>query len=185
MSFLIKNLKAFQSKVLIESQNYKNYVINFESEIVRGISKLIILSFIEEMGEDGIYGYKLARKIKKNTSNMLIIEEGTLYPILRRLNNDGLLKIKKKEFDGRLRNYYFITEQGKNIYNHLTGFFIKLIESITKLINIEIIHKKDDYIICPNCTNRISLRESDIKFCNVCGLSAENLGVEEDRKNGN
>ena len=42
---------------------------------------------------------------------------------------------------------YIITENGKSTYNHLTGFFIKLIESITHLINIEISHKKDNFII--------------------------------------
>jgi len=176
---LIKNLKAFNSKVLIESQNYKDYVVNFESEIVRGISKLIILSFIEEMGEKGIYGYKLARKIKKNTNSMLIIEEGTLYPILRRLNKDGLLKIEKKEYAGRLRNYYVITKNGKNIYNHLMGFFIKLIESISSVMTIDITHKTDNFIICPNCANKIDFKDNNINYCNVCGLNIENINIKK------
>ncbi|MFX1503701.1 MAG: PadR family transcriptional regulator [Promethearchaeota archaeon] len=180
---MLKNIKAFDSKVLIESQKYKDYVINFESEIVRGISKLIILSFIDDMGEEGIYGYKLARMIKKNTNNMLIIEEGTLYPILRRLNKDGLLKIEKKEYAGRLRNYYIISETGKKVYNHLIGFFIKLIKSISPIMNIELIQKKDNFIFCPNCTNRINLKGDNIAYCNVCGLSLENIIAKEEENN--
>ena len=181
VSLLIKNLKAFKPKVLIKSQNYKDYVINFESEIVRGISKLIALSFIEIMGEEGIYGYKLTRKIKKNTNNMLIIEEGTLYPILRRLNKDGLLKIEKREFAGRLRNYYIITENGKNIYNHLMGFFIKLIESISPIMNIKLTQKADEFIICPNCTNRINLANNNLNSCIVCGLNLENIEIKDEK----
>ena len=75
---MIKNIKPFNPKALINSEIYRQYVENFESEILRGISKLIILFYIKEMRSDGIYGYKLAREVKEDTNNRLIIEEGTL-----------------------------------------------------------------------------------------------------------
>jgi len=118
---LIKQVKNFNPKALINSEKYRRYVENFESEILRGISKLILLYAVKQKGEEGIYGYKLARDLKKETENALIIKEGTLYPILRKLKVDGLLTTKKKEYNGRLRSYYMITHNGRNIYNHLTG----------------------------------------------------------------
>lgn len=128
------------------------------------------------MRSDGIYGYKLAREVKEDTNNRLIIEEGTLYPILRRMKNDGLLVIQKKEINGRLRNYYIITDKGKYVFDHLMGFFLKLIESISQLININIELKEDRYKICPNCSNRIKINKTTAQFCIVCGLKFENFG---------
>ncbi|MFX1500699.1 MAG: PadR family transcriptional regulator [Promethearchaeota archaeon] len=93
---MIKHVKNFNPKALINSEKYRQYVENLESEILRGISKLITLYAVKQKGEKGTYGYKLARDLKTQTNNALIIEEGTLYPILRKLKADGLLITKKK-----------------------------------------------------------------------------------------
>jgi PadR family transcriptional regulator PadR len=55
------------------------------------------------------YGYKLTQEISK----LLEISESALYPVLRRLESQGLLKTYTEEFSGRLRKYYSITESGK------------------------------------------------------------------------
>jgi PadR family transcriptional regulator PadR len=55
------------------------------------------------------YGYKLTQEISK----LLEISESALYPVLRRLERQGLLKTYTEEFSGRLRKYYSITEAGK------------------------------------------------------------------------
>lgn len=55
------------------------------------------------------YGYALTQQVKKNID----ISESTLYPILRRLQKDGLLTTYDLPFDGRNRRYYQITPFGK------------------------------------------------------------------------
>ena len=172
---MIKKIKPFNPKALINSEIYRQYVENFESEILRGISKLIILSYVKEKENKGIYGYKLAREVKKDTDNTLIIEEGTLYPILRKMKNDGLLEIQKKEIKGRLRNYYIITDKGKYVLDHLMGFFIKMIKSISQLLNINIDLKDNKFRICPNCSNRIDTTNTTDQICRVCGLNFEHF----------
>jgi len=156
---------------LINSEKYRYFVENFESEILRGISKLITLYAIKQKGEEGIYGYKLARDLKEKTSNALVIEEGTLYPILRKLKADGLLVTKKKEYNGRLRNYYIITDYGINIYNHLMGFLTYLISSLSYIIDIDVKLNEERYLICPNCSNRIEDGQINKDYCIVCGLN--------------
>jgi PadR family transcriptional regulator PadR len=172
---LIKHVKNFNPKALINSEKYRQYVENLESEILRGISKLITLDAIIQEGEEGIYGYKLARDLKAETDNALIIEEGTLYPILRKLKADGLLITKKKEYNGRLRSYYIITQNGVKIYNHLMGFLIKLISSLSHILDIEIKLNKEGYLICPNCSNRIMGEELSRDYCQACGLNLDHF----------
>lgn len=169
----MKSIKNFNPKALINSENYRQYVENFESEILRGISKLIILYAVKQKGEEGIYGYKLAQDLKKEMMDELIIKEGTLYPILRKLKIDRLLSIKKKEYNGRLRSYYIITQKGINIYNHLVGFLTHLISLLSPIVNIEINVDEEHFLICPNCLNRINIEKINQDYCLVCGLNLE------------
>lgn len=60
--------------------------------------------------EEGTYGYKITQDVKK----ILDISESTLYPVLRRLQGEDCLKVYDKEFAGRNRRYYQVTERGKH-----------------------------------------------------------------------
>ena len=172
---MIKKVKDSNPKALINSQKYRQYVEIFESEILRGISKLITLHVVKQKGEEGIYGYKLARDLKDETKDAVIIEEGTLYPILRKLKSDNLLRIEKKEYNGRLRSYYIITPEGQYIYNHLMGFLTNLIEKISHIIDIKVELNEDHYLICPNCSNKIEIDDIKQKYCKACGLSLNEI----------
>jgi len=172
---LIKHIEEYNSKALINSEMYRQYVENFESEIIRGISKLITLHAIKQEGEEGVYGYKLARNLKEDTGDAMIIGEGTLYPLLRKLKSDELLRIDKKEYNGRLRTYYIITPAGEHIYNHLMGFLTNLFDKLSHIIDIKVELNKDKYIICPNCSNRIELEDTTHDYCEACGLSLKSL----------
>ena len=57
---------------------------------------------------EGTYGYKITQDVRK----VLEVSESTLYPVLRRLLKDGCLDTYDREFAGRNRRYYRITEDG-------------------------------------------------------------------------
>lgn len=76
-------------------------------QLKKGIVEVCVLAIL--LKEES-YGYKIINDI----SEIMIISESTLYPILRRLENSGYLKTYSKDFNGRLRKYYSITESGKN-----------------------------------------------------------------------
>ena len=59
------------------------------------------------------YGYKIIRDI----SRCIDISESTLYPILKRLEQNGSLRTYRKEYNGRIRKYYELTETGQNRIN--------------------------------------------------------------------
>jgi len=55
------------------------------------------------------YGYILTQNIKR----IIEVSESTLYPVLRRLQNEGHLSAYDNSFNGRNRRYYQITDQGR------------------------------------------------------------------------
>jgi DNA-binding PadR family transcriptional regulator len=60
-----------------------------------------------------MYGYELTQKVKELTAGDLVITEGALYPLLHRLEAEGLLDSEIKIVENRQRKYYFLTPKGK------------------------------------------------------------------------
>ena len=54
------------------------------------------------------YGYEITQSMKK----AITVSESTLYPVLRRLQKDECLEVYDRQFDGRNRRYYKVTEKG-------------------------------------------------------------------------
>ena len=67
----------------------------------------IVLSVVSREPE-GTYGYKITQEVRE----VLDVSESTLYPVLRRLQKDDCLSVYDREFGGRNRRYYKLTEQG-------------------------------------------------------------------------
>lgn len=74
-------------------------------QLKRGLLDVCVLAAIKD-GES--YGYQIIKDIKPYAE----ISESTLYPILRRLENAGLMTVRSAEHNGRLRKYYAITKSG-------------------------------------------------------------------------
>ena len=55
------------------------------------------------------YGYEITQEMKK----AIVVSESTLYPVLRRLQKDGLCRTYDQPYQGRNRRYYQITPKGE------------------------------------------------------------------------
>jgi DNA-binding PadR family transcriptional regulator len=80
-----------------------------EQELRRGVLVLAVLSQLREWR----YGYSLRQAL---AGRGLAIEEGTLYPLLRRLESQGLLTSEWRIEDGPPRRYYRLNETGLALY---------------------------------------------------------------------
>lgn len=88
--------------------------INTQIQMRKGILEYCILSMISQ---DEIYASDILDELKKAK---LLVVEGTLYPLLTRLKNNGLLSYTWKESnEGPPRKYYQITPSGTSILNQL------------------------------------------------------------------
>lgn len=81
-------------------------------ELKRGTLVLLVLSQLNEPE----YGYSLIQKLEEKNAP---IEAGTLYPLLRRLEKQQLLKSEWDTTESRPRKFYVLSEQGKQVYEKL------------------------------------------------------------------
>jgi len=180
----VKNLGSNPSIALLGNNSIRSYLENYESELSRGISTLCILKIIQLAHKEGIYGYQILKELEEKSNSMLVIEEGRLYPFLKKLEKWGPADQKislieaRKELQGRKRKFYHLTPEGEQIINHLEGFFSKMLESIAPMLTFDVNLKMDKFLYCPNCSNKIDLHE-DASFCPMCGLDIENLRNEQ------
>ena len=77
-----------------------------DAQLKKGLLEVCVLVSLKK---EESYGYKIISDI----SPYIEISESTLYPILKRLEQTGCLTTRTKEYNGRLRKYYMITEAGK------------------------------------------------------------------------
>lgn len=59
-----------------------------------------------------MYGYEITQAVEERTSGELTLTFGALYPVLHKLEEEGLLTTQSQEVDGRLRKYYQLTPTG-------------------------------------------------------------------------
>lgn len=101
---------------------------NTQAQMRKGILEYCILLIIA--GEDS-YVQDIINKLK--TSKMLVVE-GTIYPLLTRLKNMGLLSYRWEEStQGPPRKYYSITETGKGFLQELETSWHELTAAIENL----------------------------------------------------
>ncbi|MHA2298746.1 MAG: helix-turn-helix transcriptional regulator [Candidatus Hodarchaeales archaeon] len=181
-----KRVKSFNSSALIQEEKFRRFLESFESDLLRGIAKLCILRIIKQHGPEGTYGYQILKELEEATGSMLVIEEGTLYPMLKNLEGWGsgdnklqLVYVVRKKVSGRTRKYYSITEDGLRVYSHLEGFFTQMITAISNLLDFKVVLDHKAFLYCPNCSNKILLDQEEVKFCESCGLNIESI---RDRK---
>jgi len=102
-------------------------VENVVQELRRGALILAALSQLE----DEKYGYALISQLE---ANGLEIDQGTLYPLLRRLETQGLLDSKWNVEGSRPRRYYVINKTGRAVLKDLALEWRSLAKSMDKLL---------------------------------------------------
>ncbi|HBM81394.1 MAG TPA: PadR family transcriptional regulator [Clostridiaceae bacterium] len=76
-----------------------------DAQMKKGLLDVCVLFILKR---EDTYGYKLTQQIE----GLMEISESALYPVLRRLESQGLLETYSAEHSGRLRKYYRITASG-------------------------------------------------------------------------
>jgi len=107
-------------------------------EIVNGLMMemrrgTIILGVLSQLSKQK-YGYSLVQSL---VAKGVAVDAGTLYPLLRRLENQGLLESKWEVTDGRPRRYYVLSALGSEAYRKLCAEWRVMVTSVDILLKDE------------------------------------------------
>ncbi len=101
---------------------------NLILELRRGT---IVLSVLSQLG-DSKYGYSLVQSLEEKG---VTVEANTLYPLLRRLEAQGLLESKWDTDEARPRKYYALTPLGREVYKKLCDEWKNMAACLGRLLD--------------------------------------------------
>lgn len=104
--------------------------MSIRSQLLKGILDGCILAVIEK---ETIYGYELSKKLQEAGLNE--VSEGTIYPVLLRLQKNGYIVGEMRPSEsGPNRKYYSITKEGLQALRSIEQEWAQLSVPITKLL---------------------------------------------------
>lgn len=110
----------------------------FTKQIKKGLLELVILKLLND---EDLYGYSLIQKVKEKSNNFLDIKDGTLYPILYRLEDSNMIESYWEQIDttrSKPRKYYKITDNGKTGLNDMLNEYLEISKGINLILNSEV-----------------------------------------------
>lgn len=105
----------------------KELLQNTMLELRRGV---IVMAVLSQLGEEQ-YGYSL---LKLLADQGLELDQGTLYPLLRRLESQGLLQSVWKLEEARPRRYYVISQAGREMFPRLKEEWTKIVAMMDTML---------------------------------------------------
>jgi len=101
------------------------------NQLYKGSLSTIILKLLGEKGR--MYGYQITQEVKAISAGEYMITEGALYPMLHKLEAQGMLTVEIEMTGNRMRKYYSITHNGKKeVVDRMTEMesFIRNMQSL-------------------------------------------------------
>ena len=109
---------------MTNSEMFENVIL----ELRRGVIVLAVLSLLDQEQ----YGYSLMKLLSERG---LEVEQGTLYPLLRRLEGQGLLASNWRIEEGRPRRYYTISAQGRQVLPQLKSEWQAIVKTMSRVLS--------------------------------------------------
>jgi len=110
--------------------------MNLDKGLIGGSTNLLLLSLLEE---NDMYGYEIIKTLEMKSDYIFQFKEGTLYPVLHKLENKGYVKSYiSKGSTGKERKYYKITNNGKKQLSKEKENWEKFSLSVNKVIGGDI-----------------------------------------------
>ena len=111
--------------------------MKLDRELLKGSTNLLVLSVLEN---ENMYGYEMIKKIKVESENVFEFQEGTLYPILYRLEDDKFVESKWSEAVGKKvpRKYYVITKEGREALREIQALWMDINRSAAMIMEVKV-----------------------------------------------
>jgi len=103
------------------------------SDLIKGSLKTIVLKLIKEEGP--MHGYLITQKVEELTEGKIKLTYGALYPILHKLENEGILITATANYNNRIRIYYALTDKGQRVVIERINELNEFISSLQRIVN--------------------------------------------------
>ncbi len=80
-------------------------------ELIKGTLKYLVLNLLRK--EFRMYGYEISQLLAERSGEKIRLTFAALYPVLHKLEAEGLLRTETENVNNRIRKYYTLTEKGK------------------------------------------------------------------------
>lgn len=99
----------------------------------KGVLDMLVLKLLEKEEK---YGYQIISELKEKSNNRFLLKEGTLYPILYRLEDDKFVESKWSEAVGKKvpRKYYVITGEGRKALQEIQTLWLDINRSAAMIM---------------------------------------------------
>lgn len=104
-----------------------------QTDLIKGSIRTIVLKLLKENGR--MYGYEITRTVEELTSGRIKLTYGALYPVLHKLESEGVLVTEAENFNNRIRIYYSLTEKGHSLVTEKVRELMEFIDSLQTIVN--------------------------------------------------
>ncbi len=105
----------------------------YERQMKKGVLDMLVLKLLRSEAK---YGYQIIQEMKEKSGETFLLKDGTLYPILYRLEDEQLVVSKWSEAEGKQvpRKYYEITEAGQKALDEIEVVWKRISDGISKIM---------------------------------------------------
>lgn len=105
----------------------------YERQMKKGVLDMLVLRLLKSEAK---YGYQIIQEMKEKSEEIFLLKDGTLYPVLYRLEDDALVVSKWSEAEGKQvpRKYYEITEAGQKALDEIETVWKRISDGISKIM---------------------------------------------------
>lgn len=105
----------------------------YERQMKKGVLDMLVLRLLKDEAK---YGYQIIQELKEKSAETFSLKDGTLYPVLYRLEDDKLVVSKWNEAEGKQvpRKYYEITEAGQKALEEIEDVWKRISDGISKIM---------------------------------------------------
>lgn len=116
----------------LQPERYLVY-LGMDTDLAKGHLDLLLLGVL---GRGPRHGYAVIAEVRERTEGAFDLSEGTVYPALHRLQDNGLLASEWQDVGGRRRRLYRLTEQGKRALSAETARWRSLTTSVEAVLRV-------------------------------------------------
>jgi len=104
----------------------------YSKELLKGTLKTVIVSLLNDGGR--MYGYEITQKVKEVSAEKVLLTEGALYPMLHKLEAEGILETDTVQIGKRVRKYYKLTKSGVSTADEMVKEFLDFMETMKIIV---------------------------------------------------